>query len=111
MIEVNFASHVLDYDGRTIPSPVPGQPDQNQPLTLAAVCVNSLMIEDPQKPLTGEEKLQRHHLALKVHGTKSPVTLSAEDVILIKTATAKAYNALVYGRVVEAVTPLPLAGA
>lgn len=82
---------VYDDDGRPVVA------DAGTEATLGIMTRNALLQPHQDEPgLSGDEKLKRWNLANKAQGTG--VTLTAEDVALIKKLIAKSYSALIVGR-------------
>ena len=105
--EIDFSTHIVDLDGKDIPSsPAKDAP----PLDLATVAGMALLSEppadprNPGQPKDTNEKLRRFALAVKTHAG-GKVTVSAEDIALLKSAISSAYAALVVGRAVEILDP------
>ncbi len=72
--------------------------ETGKPLTLSSIAVEALQAQfDDERQLSGDDKLKRWKLAVKVHGAAEPVELSAEDIALIKRLVGKAYSAAVVG--------------
>jgi hypothetical protein len=104
--EVDFSKHILDLDGKDIPS---SQAKDAPPLDLATVAGIALLTEAPADPRGGRpadstDKLARFKLAVKVHGG-SAVDLSSEEVTTLKTAVSAVYGPLVVGRAIEILDP------
>ena len=68
-------------------------------LSLQAVCENALLAtyQDEQN-LTGEEKVKRYAIALKIHEHPMDAALSVEEVAMVKRLIAKSYNPLITGQ-------------
>jgi hypothetical protein len=87
-------SPVTDKDGKTL---------EHQP-TLGSICQTALITQyadevDPmtrKESVTPEEKFQRWKIAQKLEG--SNVTLTAEELALIKKLVGKAYSPLIVGQ-------------
>ena len=107
---VDFSKHILGLDGKDLPGP--GGKDA-PPLDLATVCETALLVElpaDPQHPQQGRDaadKLLRFKLSMRIHAG-SPVTLTAEEVTMLKVSLAATYGPLVVGRAVEILDPAAL---
>ena len=69
------------------------------PLTLRVVCQNALvaMYQDEQQ-LSGEDKLKRWELAVKIKKSPEPCELSTEDVVLVKKLIGKMYIPAISGQ-------------
>lgn len=68
--------------------------------TVAQACVNALLADYQEDKINGEEKLKRFVFAKKINQDET-IELKSEDVTLIKSLIAKAYNALIVGSVYE----------
>ena len=92
-MEVIFERELKDLDGNDIPD------QQGKPTTLRNIATNSIvaMFQD-EKNIGGEEKLKRWDLALKVKNTSDPVSLTVEELALVKNMVAKAYGTLIVGQ-------------
>ena len=108
--EIDFTRHILDLDGKDIPVSA----DKDAPITtLARVAETALLNEppvDPRQPVAAEtpdQKRQRFDLALRIYQAKGAVTLSSEEVTLVKNAIAAIYGPLVVGRAAEILDPVP----
>lgn len=72
--------------------------DNKKALTLKKVAIESLLaVFEDERNLSGEEKVKRYELALKISGNEI-VDLKAEDIALIKKLITKGYSSLVVGQ-------------
>jgi hypothetical protein len=70
-----------------------------KPGTLRGITIDALLaVFQDEQNLSGEEKLKRWELAVKVKTTPDPVELAAEEISLIKKLIGKAYSALIVGQ-------------
>lgn len=69
-----------------------------QKFTLKKICIDSLLgnFED-EKDLSGEDKLKRYELAMKIKAG-GEIELASEDIASLKKLIGKRYNALVVGQ-------------
>ena len=65
-----------------------------------AVC-DALMQQYQAEITTGDQKLARYSLALKIHESNGEIDLKAEQIVLMKEVANLAYAPLVYGRICE----------
>jgi hypothetical protein len=106
--EIDFSTLLKDLDGK----PLPLSAEKNaQPLTLRDVVVNSLIA--PKQANAGsaapERKVKEFVLATRVANAKTPLTLTSEDITLIKEDVSAVYpSPLIIGRVLEAIDPAAL---
>lgn len=91
-MKVLLGKVLVDLDGKEIPS-------ESGPATLCGVAVNALLaVFQDEQNLTGEEKLKRWELAVKVKNLPDPAELSADEVVLIKKLIGKAYAPIIVGQ-------------
>ena len=92
-MQVLMGKIFTDLDGKEIPS------QNGKPATLGGVSVDALLatFQDEQN-LSGEEKLKRWELAVKIKNGVDPVELSVEEIALIKKLIGKAYGPLISGQ-------------
>ena len=68
-------------------------------LFLGSAAMNGLVMQfQDEHGLSGEEKLKRWELALRIKRATGPIEVSAEEVTMIKKVIAKAYAAIVSGQ-------------
>jgi hypothetical protein len=90
-MQVNLSCDLLDLDGVSVGKPI------------SSFAVDALMA--PAKGddlLSGSDKLNLFRIAQALHGASGSVELSAADVVVIKDRVAKAFPALVVGRIYAA---------
>lgn len=95
---IDFTQVLTNLDG----SPVVAQEGKPEP-TLGAICEQALLATfaderdaTGKETIEGKEKFERWKLAAKVHG--KDVSLSAEELSLIKKLVGKAYGPLIVGQ-------------
>lgn len=112
-MKVNFERQLKNLDGKILidegtPQEVDGIPvkDENgsfvleyKPVILSGICINALLSVNQQANVSGEEKLKRYQLAIKVKNGKGEV--SAEEISLIKKLVGEVFSPLVVGQVWE----------
>ena len=92
---VDFAAPIMALDGMT---PLREQGDKGKILTLGDVAETALLSTFPdEQSLKGEDKIKRYSIARKIEDQRKDPTLTADDIALIKSLIAKAYNPLVTG--------------
>lgn len=112
MQRIDVTQAILDLDGKqqvtqTLAAcPMCGRPAEEEELTLREVCRRSLVAMIQQEKVTGDEKFERYHLALKIMDNDL-VVLDAKDIVKIKACIANVYNPLVMGRAWELLDPEP----
>ena len=95
-MKINFDSTITDLAGNPIQIDDKGV---KRPCTLRDVCTNALLLETAKSQgIEGKEKVRRFRLADKIFGTKEPIQIEAEDIVLLKQLVAEAYAPLVTGR-------------
>lgn len=93
-MKVTLQSPILTLDGNTIK-------EGNNPVNLAKFLLVSLTSTYPdEKNLTGEDKLKRYELALRIQNCTDPqMDISSDEIVLIKKLAAKCLTVVVYGQV------------
>jgi len=87
-MKINVATKLLDMDGKEIPASA--EPDA-EPVTLCKIAVEALMgIYKDEPDLSGEEKVKRFKLAMKLRDGDEP-DLEVEELALIKKLIGKAF--------------------
>ena len=103
--EINFSQPITQLNGQPMVGP-DGKPVE---LTLATVAENVLTSSFQDEPnLKGDEKVKRFVLATKIYDdatAKKNTDISADDITLLKTLIAKAYNPLVTGQAWKMLDP------
>ena len=97
---IDFTVVLKDLNGEDIieRNLAPDNTAKSKPLTLGAVAANALLAQfEDEKNLSGEEKVKRYGLAMRVVSSKD-AALKAEEVAEIKKLVAKAYSPLIVGR-------------
>ena len=76
-----------------------------KPMTLGSVCSEALLNNyDDDRGATGDAKLKRFRLAMKV-GDGGEVELKVEEITELKTFIAKAFGPLIVGRAYDLLDP------
>lgn len=92
---VDFAAPIMQLDGVT---PLREQGDKGKILTLGDVAETALLSTFPdEQNLKADDKIKRFTIAKKIEDQRKDPTLTADDIALIKSLIAKAYNPLVTG--------------
>lgn len=98
MTKVNLDTLIRDLSG-----------DPISDLTAKKIMVDALLVTlEEDARLTGEQKIKNFTLAQRV-SCGGEVELIAEDIALIKSRVARAFNTLVTGRVWELLDPASVA--
>jgi hypothetical protein len=80
--------------------PLPGMEDNRQPLQLKAVVCNALMVFDPQAKMSGEEKVKRYELAMRVMGSDLVAKgdgFKPEEIAKMKSCIGDVYGPVIVG--------------
>lgn len=109
MSNFDVTAVMVDYKGKQIERGGIVCPECNRPIdlekmTLRDVLIEALVNEMGGEKIDGREKLRRHKLAMRISSHDS-VSLSAEEVVLLKEQTPKFYKAMIAGRVWEILDP------
>lgn len=111
-MKIQFAVVLKDWDGDDMKeidakASKPGEPVVTRPLTLGGACRNALNMQE--NGLTLEEQVKRGNLAGAIHKAEkdvSPIDLTAEQVVLIKTQVGKVgYPPVVVAAIVPLLDP------
>jgi hypothetical protein len=82
--------------------------EEKKQVMLSTVCVNALMNSYPdEQTLTGKEKADRYHVAMKIQANPGRVDLTVEQLTLLKLLVGKAYGPLVVGQVYDLLEMTP----
>jgi hypothetical protein len=91
-VAADFTKPLLDLEGKPILA-------ANIPLTLGEAVATALLANyADEQNLSGEEKVKRFLLAVKVHNA-TELGLTSDEITLIKKLVAKAFAPLVVGRI------------
>jgi len=95
--------HVLEtFDGAPIKDM--DEEGNSKELTLQRVLVNA--VAKPEPNLSGEEATKRFDLSMRIHKSEGTVSVSLEELGLIKKLIPKAYNApLIIGQAYHLIDP------
>lgn len=92
-MQVLLNSGLVDFEGEVM------KDAKGSPAVLRGVCIDALMAQfEDEKNLSGDEKLKRFDLALKVKKAEDPADFTVEEVALLKKLIGKAYGPLVVGQ-------------
>lgn len=98
---IDFTVKLYQLDGK----PFTDQAGKPVETTLGGVCEVALLSPYPDEPnLSGEDKVKRFSLAVKIRDKKD-VSLAAEEIALIKKLVAKAFPPLYVGLVWQLLDP------
>lgn len=90
---VDFATPIKTIDGTEM------RKEDKSILTINEVTQNALLASYPdEQNLSGEEKVRRWVLAMKIDRQRKNPDLTADEIALIKKLIAKAYNPLIVGQ-------------
>lgn len=92
-LAIDFSKPIIGLDGKAVVDE-----KTKQPITLGVVSTQALVSSYPDEKIDGVEKLKRGQLALKILDSKGDVTLTAEEVALLKNVIAKGFGPLVVSR-------------
>lgn len=104
-LAADFTAPILDFDNGPASACPASEPACGKVLTLSDVSVASLMGVFPdERDLNGDEKVKRFALAMRVRNAKD-ITLTAEEISLLKRLIGKSYGPLVVGRAWPMIDP------
>lgn len=91
-MKIDFNVVLKNFDGEEIKNP------KGESATLKSVAIEALLaVFQDEQSLSGEEKVKRWNLALKLYNNVDDI--SVDEIVLIKSLVGKAYGALVVGQV------------
>lgn len=104
---IDFTAALLDMDGKPITEPEAG-PD-GQPHIVEAtlgrvVCTALTAAFADEQNLSGEDKVKRFALGMKVRGNAA-ATLTSDEITLLKKLVGKGFSPLIVGRCWELLDP------
>jgi hypothetical protein len=98
-MKIDFSTPIRNLEGIGIKTK---DGEKETDFTIREVSVNALLNETQESAkLDGKEKVKRFRLADKIWGCKEPITLQAEDIVLLKENIAKVYGTLITARAWE----------
>lgn len=106
-MKIDVTKKLVDLSGKPIVQPKsdqdrkPNEKPEMEDITLKMVSVNAILVVDPKKPCSGEEKVKRYELAKRIYAADAEVELSAEDIVLIKNSVHDGFQPIISGQVVE----------
>jgi hypothetical protein len=93
-MQVNFDQKLLNLDGTEVVNP-----NDKEPTLLRGIAVTALLAQfEDERSLSGEDKLKRWELALKIKNGEDPIELSVEEISLVKKLIGKGFVVLVVGQ-------------
>ena len=101
----DFTAPILDFDNTPASACPASDPGCGKVLTLSDVAIASLMGTFPdERDLSGEEKIKRFGLAMRIRNAKD-ISLTAEEIALLKKIIGRSYGPLVVGRAYPMIDP------
>jgi hypothetical protein len=92
-MQIDLSKNILDLDGNIINA------QDGKPAIIQGVVVDALLATfQDESNLSGEEKLKRFELALKIKKAGETVCLVSDEVAYIKKLVGRAYGALIVGQ-------------
>ena len=92
-MKILFNQEIMGLDDKAI------KDETQNVFTLKKAVLTALVSNfEDERTLSGEEKLKRWELALKIKNASDPVSLTVEDVAEIKKLVGKLYGTLVVGQ-------------
>jgi hypothetical protein len=96
-MKVDFGKKLITLDG----SIVRKSPNSDDPATLREISIESLMtMADDEKNLSGDDKVKRYYLALKIKDAQE-IDITVEEAALLKKLIGRAYGPLIVGQAWE----------
>lgn len=105
---IDFNQELIGYDGKVLVG-ITQRGKEEEPLTLAYVCCQSLLSNHQDDKGDLSEKMRRFTLAQRIQGSvkhvKGGINLTAEEVAKIKELAGKSYPTAVVGPIILALDP------
>ncbi|MCP4674323.1 MAG: hypothetical protein GY854_02155 [Deltaproteobacteria bacterium] len=103
-MQFNVGKQLKDFEGNPILDGKLDTKGNPSKLTLRKVCVNALTA--PESGISGEDHCHRYQLAMQIYQTDKAMSVSVEDIALIKRLISNAYpSPLVVGQALEMLDP------
>jgi len=102
-MQADFSRTLKGLDGKDLA--LKGEDGTETVLTVGAACINALMAAPPDDRSTGEEKLKRYRLGMKILNGAGAVNVTAEEVTMLKGRVGEVHSPLVVGQVYDALDP------
>ena len=97
---INLAQPVTNLDGTVCVD------DKGADIMMSTMCVNILLMTEQEPNATGKDKLMRFLLAQRIHAANGTgVSLSAEDIVLLKDLFGRFAMPLIVGRLYAVLDP------
>lgn len=110
--DIDFSRHILDLDGKDVPTDKDGPP-----LDLRRVAETASLVppkDDPRVPMSPDVKLSQSlmhaDLAFKIHAANPIAHLDSGEITLLKQEIAQVWPPLIVKRAVEILDPPPSEG-
>lgn len=95
-IVIDFSVEMKDFEGQFINTP------DGTPITIKRAAINALIAVYNDEPnLTGEDKIKRYSLAMRINNSSHTIELQSEEIAIIKKLIAKMYGPLIVGQAWE----------
>lgn len=92
---IDFSKPITDVHGKV----------QSDDMTIGTCAIAALQHLYQNEDIGADVKVKRFKLAVKIAQADAPMSLSADDISVIKLVVGKYWNPLVVGRVFEAIDP------
>lgn len=78
--------------------------EEKDPALLSDMCVTALLSDDPKEHSNAQDKLKRWELAKAIHD-QAEIEVTAEEIVLINKAAAKAFAPSLMGAIHDLLEP------
>lgn len=93
-MKINVAQQFKEIDG----TPATTGDDKKLPFLLRKVLVEALLLNYNDETPSGEDKVTRYELAVKIQAADGELEVKAEEVALMKKLVGKAYATIIVGQ-------------
>lgn len=92
-MKIDFNTALRDMDGKVLVA------EDGKEATLKGAAINALLgVFQDESTLSGEDKLKRWEIAVKVKGSDLTTEFSIEELVVIKKMIGKAYAPMIVGQ-------------
>lgn len=103
-MKIDFDIKLVNFKNEVIREKVKDKDEDEketfEDLTLGKVCVGALMSFNPESRISGEEKVKRYDLALRIY-KGGIIDVTSEEIVLMKKRVGEGFAVIVVGQVLK----------
>ena len=88
-MEIRMNQAFTNIDGTVL------KKNENEFFYLKSACVDALTVNNPEEKLSGEDKIKRWDLAVRIYNTSSEISLSSEEISLLKKLISNIFGTII----------------